>query len=311
MKIGSGEFTYEWIEHWIRLPETESGKSNGRTHGLAVADNNDVIIFNQAQPGVLRYSADGKLKNAWGDRFSGAHGLTLAKDGETEVLWLTDQGTAEVVKTSLDGTTLLNLQRPNLPVYQGTKKFVPTWVGINEERIGGNGDVWVTDGYGSNYIHRFTKAGAYVSSINGTEGKAGAFACPHGITFIPKAGGPELYIADRANKRVQVYDAEGNFKRVFGNDYLNSPCMFVHRNGVVYCPELYGRLAVIDANDKLITYLGDQPGIEKVKGWPNLPADQIHAGQFNSPHGMAVAANGDLYVGEWIVGGRVTKLARV
>jgi hypothetical protein len=311
MKVGSGEHTYEWIEHWVRLPETESGKANGRTHGLAVAGNGDVIIFNQAQPGVLRYGPDGKLKNAWGDRFSGAHGLTLAVDGDKEVLWLTDQNSAEVVKTTLDGTTLMNLQRPPVPVYQGTKKFVPTWVAVNEERLGGNGDIWVTDGYGASYIHRYTKAGAYVSSINGTEGKAGAFACPHGITFIPKAGSAELYIADRSNKRVQVYDAEGNFKRAFGADYLHSPCMFVHRNGVVYCPELFGRLAVIDANDKLITYLGDQPGIEKVPGWPNLPAAQIHAGKFNSPHGMAVAPNGDLYVGEWIVGGRVTKLARV
>ena len=91
MKVGSGEHTYEWIEHWVRLPETESGNANGRTHGLAVAGNGDVIIFNQAQPGVLRFSPDSKLKNAWGDRFSGAHGLTLAIDGDKEVLWLTDR----------------------------------------------------------------------------------------------------------------------------------------------------------------------------------------------------------------------------
>lgn len=311
MVIGSGEFTYEWVEHWVRIPETESGQANGRTHGVGVAANGDVILFNQAQPGVLHFSADGKLKNAWGDRFGGAHGFTLVQDGAAEALWLTDQDSGEVVKTTLDGRALLNLQRPPLPVYQGPKKFVPTWVGVNEERFGGNGDIWVTDGYGANYIHRYTKTGAYVSSINGTEGKAGAFACPHGIMFIPKPGGAELYIADRSNRRVQVYDAEGNFKRVFGSDFLHSPCGFVQRNGIVYVPELFGRLAVLDASDRLITYLGDNPGIEKTTGWPNLPAAQIHAGKFNSPHGMAVAPNGDLYVGEWIIGGRVTKLARV
>jgi len=311
MKIGSGEFTYEWIEHWVRLPDTEPVRHNGRTHGLAVAENGDVFVFAQSQPGLLRYSPDGQLKNAWGDRFQGAHGLTLVKDGDREVLWLTDQNSGEVSKNSLDGWTLQTLQRPPVPIYQGEKKFVPTWVAVNEERFGGNGDVWVADGYGASFVHRYTKAGAYVSSINGSEGRAGTFNCPHGITFIPKPGGAELYIADRSNKRVQVYDAEGNFKRVFGTDYLHSPCGFVHRNGVVYCPELLGRLAVIDSNDKLITYLGDQPGVEKIKGWPNLPADQIHAGKFNSPHGMAVAANGDLYVGEWILGGRVTKLKRV
>jgi hypothetical protein len=311
MKVGRGEFTYEWIEHWARIPETESGRSNGRTHAVVTLENGDVLIFNQAQPGVLRFDPQGKLKNAWGDRFGGAHGMTLAYDGDAPVLWLTDQYSAEVVKTTLDGRTLMNLQRPNIAAYRGTGKFVPTWVAVNEERFGGNGDVWVTDGYGANFIHRLTRSGAYLGSINGTEGNAGGFACPHGITFIPKAAGAELFIADRSNKRVQVYDADGKFKRVFGADFLNSPCGFAYRDGVVYVPELYARLAILDEHDKLITYIGDNPAAKPSPGWPNLPPEQIHPGKFNSPHGMAVDKAGNLYVVEWIVGGRITKLARV
>jgi hypothetical protein len=310
MKIGSGEFTYEWLEHWARIPDTESGRENGRTHSIVALAGGDVIIFNQAQPGVLRFDPDGKLKNAWGDRFSGAHGLTLVNDGKNELLWLTDQNSGEVVMTTLDGITLMSLQRPNLPIYHGPTKYVPTWVAVNEPRFGGNGDIWVADGYGSYYIHRYTKAGAYVSSINGTEGAAGAFTCPHGITFISRPTGPELYIADRANKRVQVYDAEGKFKRVFGADFLNSPCGFVHRNGIVYIPELRARITILDPNDKLIVHLGENEPAAKDPNWPNLPAAQIHAGKFNSPHGMAVDKNGNLYISEWIIGGRITKLAR-
>jgi hypothetical protein len=162
MKVGQGEFTYEWIEHWVRIPETESGKKNGRTHGVVALADGDVMVFNQAQPGVLRFDSNGKLKNAWGDRFGGAHGMTLAMEGDTPVLWLTDQDSAEVVKTTLDGRTLLNLQRPNIAPYQAGAKYVPTWVAVNEERYGGNGDVWVTDGYSTNFIHRYTKAGAYL-----------------------------------------------------------------------------------------------------------------------------------------------------
>jgi hypothetical protein len=310
MKVGQGQFAYEWIEHWARIPDTESGRSNGRTHGVVALESGDVLVFNQAQPGVLRFGHDAKLKSAWGDRFGGAHGMSLAFDGDVPVLWLTDQDSAEVVKTTLEGRILLNLHRPDLPVYQGGGRYVPTWATVNEERFGGNGDVWVADGYGANYIHRYTKAGVYIASINGTEGKAGAFACPHGIAFIPKTAGPELYIADRSNKRVQVYDADGKFKRSFGSDFLNKPCGFAHRDGVLYIPELSARLSILDAQDKLITYLGENAAACKSPGWPNLPAAQILPGKFNSPHAMAVDSAGNLYIAEWIVGGRVTKLAR-
>lgn len=311
MKVGQGEFTYEWVEHWARIPDTESGRNNGRTHGIVTSENGDVLIFNQAQPGVLRVDSDGRLKNAWGDRFGGAHGMSLSYNGDVPVLWLTDQNSAEVVKTTIDGRTLLNLQRPDIPAYQGGGRFVPTWVAVNEERFGGNGDVWVTDGYGANFIHRYTKDGAYVASMNGTEGKAGAFACPHGIIFIPKSAGPELYIADRGNKRVQVYDPESKFKRSFGADFLNSPCGFVHRNGTVYIPELYARLAILDDRDRLVTYIGENETAPKSPGWPNLSAAQVLPGKFNSPHGMAVDSAGNLYIAEWILGGRITKLARL
>ena len=61
MRIGSGEFTYEWHENWATIPDTESGRSNGRTHGVVVSKTGDVLVFNQAQPGVLRFDPDGRL----------------------------------------------------------------------------------------------------------------------------------------------------------------------------------------------------------------------------------------------------------
>ena len=237
--------------------------------------------------------------------------MSVAFDGNVPVLWLADQNSGEVVKTTLDGRTLLNLQRPDIPAYRGSGRYAPTWVAVSEERVGGNGDVWVADGYGAHYVHRYSKAGAYVASINGTEGRTGAFLCPHGISFIPKTAGPELYIADRGNHRVQVYDGDGKFMRSFGADFLNSPCGFVHRNGVVYIPELNARLTILDDQDKPVTYVGENSAARKSPGWPDLPAAQILPGKFNSPHGMAVDSAGNLYVAEWIIGGRVTKLLRL
>jgi hypothetical protein len=309
MKIGSGEHSYHWIENWARIPETSSGKQNGRTHAVVVNRAGEVIVFSQADPAVLFFGPGGNLLSSWGDRFPGAHGLTLVEEDGQEFLWLTDHDTGEVVKTTLDGRTLLNLGRPDHPIYRKAG-YAPTWVAVNEERFGGNGDIWVTDGYGSNCIHRYDKVGNYAGSINGEEGEAGAFDCPHALWNDTRGDTPELYIADRGNHQIQVYDLQGNFKRSIGRDILSSPCGFTTHGSTLLVPELYARLAILDENDEFVCYLGRNEEVVDREDWPDLPPQQIKPGKFNSPHDLAVDSEGNLYVAEWIVGGRISKLAK-
>jgi DNA-binding beta-propeller fold protein YncE len=310
MQIGSGAHTYEWIENWAKIPDSPSGRANGRTHGVAVNRAGEVIVFNQADPAVLFFGPRGNLMRSWGDRFPGAHGLTLVEEDGHELLWLTDHDTKEVVKVTPDGRTLLNIRPPEHPVYK-TARYAPTWVAVNEERFGGNGDIWVTDGYGSGWVHRYGKAGNYLASINGAEGEAGAFDCPHALWTDTRRGEPELYIADRGNHRIQVYDFEGRYKRVAAADILTSPCTFRSSGKLLVLPELHARLAILDEDDKLVCYLGSNEEAVGRDGWPNLPAHQIEPGRFNSPHDLAVDPGGNIYVVEWIIGGRITKLAKV
>ena len=83
--------------------------------------------------------------------------------------------------------------------------------------------------------------------------------------------------------------------------------------------ELKARLTVTDADDGLVCYLGANGPVSDVDGWPNnknsageiVPTSLLEPGKFNSPHGMAVDADGNLYVAEWLIGGRFIKLARV
>ncbi|MDO8548716.1 MAG: hypothetical protein Q7S39_01000 [Ignavibacteria bacterium] len=309
MIIGEGDFRYEWTEDWAKIPDTRSGRENGRTHGVVVLKNGNIAVFNQADPAVLIFNSNGKLINSWGNRFSCAHGMTLTEGNGTEYLWLTDQYSGEVVKTSIDGKTLLRIEKPRIKLYE-EKDYSPTWVSVFEERFGGNGDIWITDGYGSNFIHRFNKEGIYINSINGEEGKAGAFNCPHSIFFDIRKSEPELYIADRGNKRFQVYDPEGNYKRSFGENIFGCPCGGVVKDNLLYIPELCARLAVLDENDKLITYLGRNESTCDIHGWPNHPKELIKEGKFNSPHDLAVDNKNNIYVVEWITGGRIIKLER-
>lgn len=314
MLVGQGDYQFQWIDNWASIPQTESGQANGRTHGVVVSETGHVLVFNQANPGVLVFDEAGKLQSQWGDRFDGAHGMTLVEEDETEYLWLTDQFSAEVVKTTLDGKTVMNLDTPGHDVYADGGKYSPTWVAVNEKRFGGNGDIWVADGYGCSLIHQYDQAGTYKKSISGQLGEMGRFACPHGIAFNYRGDKPELYVADRGNQRIQVFDDQGNYLRVVGARTLHSPCMFHFLGDLCLVPELFSRVDILDGDDNLVAILGDNGHVSQRAGWPNHNKtgnpQWIEPGLFNSPHGATFAPNGDIYVVEWIIGGRITKLAK-
>jgi DNA-binding beta-propeller fold protein YncE len=305
---------YEWIEDWATVADTESARENGRTHGIETTEDGRVVVFNQSDPAVLVFDADGDRLDSWGSRFGGAHGLSCVVEDGSEYLWLTDQDSAEVAKITLGGETVATLDPPDHPAYDDGS-YVPTWVAVNEHRHGRNGDVWVADGYGENLVHRYRADGTYVESIDGREGEAGAFDCPHGIMFDTRGdagdGEAELYIADRGNERIQVYGPDGEFRRAFGSDALTSPCAFDVHDGELIVPELYARTTIFDAEDELVGHLGENESVVEAEAWPNVPEGLIEPGRFNSPHDAAVDGAGNIYVVEWIVGGRITKLRRL
>jgi len=305
---GAMSVEFEWIENWARIPHSEIGEKSGRTHGVEVTEDGRVIIFHQADPAILILDGSGNLLDRWG-AFPGAHGLTLVVESGSEFLWLVDEQTKQVVKTSLEGELVQELPAPEHASYAHGGKFIPTWVAVNEERFGGNGDIWLADGYGSHLVHRYDKAGKQLASIDGTHG-AGAFKCPHSLQFAPRTENPELYVTDRGNSRVQVFDGEGNFKRAFGEDYLLQPCAFAFRGNELLIPDLRGRVALADENEKLIRILGENPAVHQKEGWPNN-RDNFKSGQFNSPHDATFDHEGNLYIVEWITGGRITKLRRL
>ena len=315
MKIGSGANTYDWVEKWAKIPNTESARTGWAHHGIVVSETGSIIAFHQADPTVLIFDEDGTMTGSWDATIQNAHGMTIVKEGDDEFLWLADNLTSQVVKITLDGKLAMSINRPDLEVYR-EGKYSPTDVAVHEERLGGNGDIWVTDGYGSSYIHRYDKDGKYVSSINGEEGEVGRFATPHGIWVDTRKVEPELYIADRSNGQIQVYDLEGKFKRGFGTgpgaDWLHSPSGFATSGELMMVIELRGsRIAILDTDDNLLGYLGENTGAFKMlDGWPNVPHEILEPGRFNSPHGIAVDPDGNIYVAEWLIGGRINKLVK-
>ena len=175
--------------------------------------------------------------------------------------------------------------------------------------------------FGTSVVHRFDKHHNLRLTLTGEEG-GGRFLCPHAV-FIDRRGGktPELYIADRENRRVQVYDLHGRYKRTFGTGFLNRPSGFAVLQGLLVIAELYSRLAVVDVEDDFVGYLGASENAENGlgrpdrPGWPNVLSEEARAIKpervplkFNSPHSLATDADGNLYVSEWLIGGRYTRL---
>jgi len=294
-----------WVEDWARVPIPHLSPGEGRTHGIACSRTADVYLFCQAVPSVLRFSPTGELLDRWGE-YPGAHGLTLAEEDGREVIWVTDEFSGKVEKCSLEGRVLQSLSRPLHSAYE-SKPYCPTWVAVDEVRNGGSGSIWVADGYGAELVHQFRADGSYYQTLDGTEG-AGRFSCPHGLAFDTRPGrDPLLYIADRRNRRFQIYDRTGCFQKTVGADFLTSPDSIVFYGNQAVVPELFGRVSILDGEDRLEMTVGENLNLDhSLPGWANRAA--VCHGIFNSPHACAVDQCGNLYVVEWRIGGRVIKI---
>ncbi|MBE7489890.1 MAG: hypothetical protein H3C63_06235 [Candidatus Omnitrophica bacterium] len=302
--LGSGNHQYEWIRDWGKLP---AGIQYGYTHGVCVDSQGRIFIHNQSKDAVIVFDGDGTFIKSWGADFAaGAHGLQLSKEGNEEFLYLADIARRIVVKTTLEGEVVWTIEYPKeAGVYAQPEKYVPTNVAIAP-----NGDFYVADGYGSNYIHQYNSKAEYVRTWGGEGTEAGKMRCPHGIAVDIRDGEPKVLVADRANVRLQYFNLEG--KHLFDvNHDLRHPCHFDQRNGDLLIPDLHGRVTIFDKNNNLITHLGDNPDVQNRQGYPNLPQDQRIPGLFISPHSACWDHEGNIYVVEWVSDGRVSKLRRI
>jgi hypothetical protein len=287
--LGSGEHRYRVVENWAKLPEGWEFKD---VAAVAVDSKDRVYAFNRGEHPIIVFDREGNFLRSWGEgKFPRAHGIHIDVD---DTLYLTDDAGHFVRKCTTDGKVLLEIGVPGEPApYMSGRPFNR----CTHTALSPKGEIYVSDGYGNSRIHKYSPDGKLLKSWGEPGTDAGQFNVPHNIATDAEGW---VYVADRENHRVQVFDGNGKYETQWVN--MHRPCglyccrgktpqfligelgpgMPVNRNH----PNLGPRLSIVDGTGKTIARLGGEAG-------PGL-----EAGKFVAPHGLAVDSRGDIYVGE-------------
>ncbi len=155
-------------------------------------------------------------------------------------------------------------------------------------------------------MHRFRPDGTLVRSFGGPGEADGRFRTCHGLSIDARVDPPELWVADRENGRLQVFDLEGTWLRTCTAE-LRRPCSVARGGERRVVADLAGRVTVLDLEGRVLAHLGDNPDPAK-RANNGVPPSDWNAGEFVAPHFAAFDAAGDLYVVDWVSAGRITKL---
>ena len=229
---------------------------------------------------------------SWGDGvFTRPHGVHMGPD---ETIYLTDDGDHTVRKCTLDGKVLMTLGVPGEPApFMSGEPFRR----CTHTALSPRGEIYVSDGYGNASVHMYTPDGKRIRSWGEPGSEPGQFNLPHNIACDADGW---VYVADRENHRIQVFDGRGRFETQWHNLHRPSgmymppgkcPICYVGEIGPYYefnrgAPNLGPRLSILSNEGKLLARI------------TTVPAAGTGPGQFLSPHGIAVDSRGDLYVGE-------------
>ncbi len=286
--LGTGEFKYRLIPDWARLPD---GWDFNEVAAVAVDKRDQVYVFSRSAHPVTVFDRDGNFLRSWGEGgFKRAHGLSIAPD---DTIFCTDDGDHSVRRCTLEGKVLMTLGTPGKPKpYMGGEPFCQ----CTHTALSPQGDIYVSDGYGNACVHKFSPDGRLIKSW-GTSGIGpGEFNLPHNINCDEDGW---VYVADRENHRVQVFNGDGKYETEWRNLHRPSaifmPCKcpycYVGEAGPTYgfsrnASNLGPRVSIVSKSDgKVIARVGDR-------------TPQNFPGPFTSPHGIAVDSRGDIYVGE-------------
>jgi hypothetical protein len=305
VRMGCGLMTFDTVPGWGLRPDGNSAL--GPTHGSVVIDQAG-NIYTSAQAGVFIFSPDGKVIHSYlGKDYSNIHDMEIRSEADGEFIYAARNKDAEGIKFNVStGEIVLKLPFPEESGL-GLKQFNPTAITVAD-----NGDIFLSNGYASNHIFKFDKTGKYLSHFGSKGNGLKQFNTAHGMTLDTRYEPNRLLICDRNHQpkgRLLHYDLDGNYidEVITG---LGMPTAVAIQGDYVSVPDLQGRLVILDKTNTIISVLGHNPDPKQGRNF-NVPQEDWIEGIFSGTHGSYWDDQGNLYVQDWNVSGRIMKLVRV
>lgn len=300
--IGHGDFKYKVDKHWCKADPKKYPVRN--CHEMVQVPDGRLFLFtDEPKNNMLIFSTEGELLDSWTLNLRGAHGLTLNTECDQPFLMLTDTG-GRVIKTDLDGKILLELKEKK------NRATNPT-----ETAIGPNGDIYVIDGYGTQFIYQYNSEGKFIRKFGGKSTQASnkhKSMQAHGIALDTREKTPLLICTARLRNEFKWFTLDGKFVKsiylpgvymsrpVIDGDFLyTGVCFGGFENDYRGWPNR-GYIAILNKENKVIS----APGAHQPKYSPK--GDLLHLYQdkavFKNVHDVCVDKEKNLYACQWNAG---------
>jgi hypothetical protein len=260
-----------------------------------------LLLTNETHNNVLIYDKKGKILDTCGHEYPGAHGLTLFNENGTEVLFICDNNRHQVIKTTIDGRVLMVLDYPKeTGQYTKPEEYIPT-----ETAIAPNGDIYVADGYGKDFIIHYDASGRYIDYFGGRGNEEKHLLNAHGICLDFRDNKqPNLIVTSRQQNAFKRYTLSGEYintislpgawvcRPVIKGDYLYSAVLQTNsRQG-----QQSGFVTILDKNYKVVSNLaGSSPNY--VDGKLEEMYQTVKC--FSYPHDVCIDDEENLYIAQW------------